>query len=123
MNVNNFVVRPKRRLVEQYAESKAWEKIRIEQQAELADDVAGLPSELVDDDQEAKQFDLLMLRLQLAILRHEPAYERLRKQVIEIAGLLEEKANIPMVQQQLEIIQEIQTDDFWQDVTTPMLEN
>jgi type I restriction enzyme R subunit len=123
MNVNNFVVRPKRRLVEQYAEAKAWEKLGMEQQGELAREVAGLPSELVDDDQDAKQFDLLMLRLQLAILRHEPAYERLRKQVVEIAGLLEEKANIPMVQQQLEIIQEIQTDDFWQDVTTPMLEN
>ena len=72
---------------------------------------------------ELELFDLLMLRLQLTILRHEPGYERLRKQVVEIAGLLEEKANIPMVQQQLEIIQEIQADDFWQDVTTPMLEN
>jgi type I restriction enzyme R subunit len=123
MNVNNFIVRPKRRLVEQYAESKAWEKIGIEQQAELANDVAGLPSELIDDDQEAKQFDLLMLRLQLSVLLHEPSYDRLRKQVIEIAGLLEEAASIPMVQQQLEIIHEIQTDEFWQDVTLPMLEN
>jgi type I restriction enzyme R subunit len=123
MNVNNFIVRPKRRLVERYSDAKEWEKLDMARQTELASDVAGLPSELVDDDQEAKQFDLLMLRLQLAILRHEPSYERLRKQVVEIAGLLEEKANIPMVQQQLEVIQEIQTDDFWQDVATPMLEN
>jgi len=28
-----------------------------------------------------------------------------------------------MVQQQLEVIQEIQTDKFWQDVTAPILEN
>ncbi len=122
MNVNNFIVRPKRKYVEQYAEAKAWEKLGIEQQIELSDQLAGLPSELVDDDQEAKQFDLLMLRLQLAILKHEPSYERLRRQVIEIAGLLEEKASIPMVQQQLELIQEIQSDEFWQDVTTPTLE-
>ena len=123
MNVNNFIVRPKRRLVERYSDAKEWEKLDMARQTELASDVAGLPSELVDDDQEAKQFDLLMLRLQLAILRHEPSYERLRRQVVEIAGLLEEKANIPMVQQQLEVIQEIQSDDFWQGVTTPMLEN
>jgi type I restriction enzyme R subunit len=123
MNVNNFIVRPKRRLVEQYAETKAWEKLGMEQQIELTSDVAGLPSELVDDDQEAKLFDLLMLRLQLAVLLHEPSYERLRKQVLEIAGLLEEAASIPMVQQQMEVIQEIQTDEFWQDVTLPMLEN
>jgi type I restriction enzyme, R subunit len=123
MNINNFVVRPKRRLVERYADPKAWEKLDMSQQIELAAEVAGLPSELIDDDEDAKKFDLLMLRLQLAILRHEVSYERLRRQVIEIGGLLEEKGNIPMVQHQLEIIQEVQTDDFWQDVTTPMLEN
>jgi type I restriction enzyme, R subunit len=122
MNVNNFIVRAKRKYVEKYSEPRAWEKLGMENQIELAVNVAGLPSELVDDDQEAKQFDLLMLRLQLAILRHEPSYERLRKQVIDIAGLLEEKASIPMVQQQLELIQEIQNEEFWQDVTTPILE-
>jgi type I restriction enzyme R subunit len=121
--VNNFIVRPKRKYVEHYSEAKAWEKLGIEQQIEVADHLAGLPSELADEDQDAKQFDLLMLRLQLSILRHEPSYERLRKQVVEIAGLLEEKASIPMVQQQLELIQEIQSDEFWQDVTTPILEN
>jgi type I restriction enzyme R subunit len=123
MNVNNFIVRPKRKYVEHYSEAKAWEELGIEQQIEVADHLAGLPSELADEDQDAKQFDLLMLRLQLAILRHEPSYERLRKQVVEIAGLLEEKASIPMVQQQIELIQEIQSDEFWQDVTTPILEN
>ena len=41
----------------------------------------------------------------------------------EIASSLEEKSNIPMVQQQLVLIEEIQTDEFWQDVTTPILEN
>jgi type I restriction enzyme, R subunit len=123
MNVNNFIVRPKRKYVEQYSEAKAWQKLGIEQQIEVADHLAGLPSELTDEDQDAKQFDLLMLRLQLAILRHEPSYERLRKQVVEIAGLLEEQSSIPMVQQQIELIQEIQSDEFWQGVTTPLLEN
>ena len=28
-----------------------------------------------------------------------------------------------MVQQQLPLIQDLQTDEWWQDVTTPMLEN
>jgi type I restriction enzyme R subunit len=123
MNINNFIVRPKRKLVERYSEPKAWEKLGMEQQIELASDVAGLPSELIDDDQEAKQFDLLMLRLQLAVLQHEPSFQRLRNQVIEIASLLEEASTIPMVQQQLELIQEIQSEEFWQDVTTPMLES
>ena len=41
--------------------------------AELAHEVAGLPSELEAEDEEAKRFDLLMLNLQLAVLRVEPA--------------------------------------------------
>src|SRR5688572_32360907 len=90
--------------------------------AELAHKVAGLPSELDPENEEAKRFDLLILNLQLAVLRVEPAFQRLRDQVKAIAGLLEEKASIPMVQQQLQLIHDIQTDEWWQDVTTPLLE-
>jgi type I restriction enzyme R subunit len=123
MNVNNFIVRPKRKLVEKYGDGKAWQSLSDEQRSELVDEVAGLPSELIDDDQEAKQFDLLILRLQLAVLRHEKAFMRWSEDVREIAGALEEKASIPMVRQQLELIIEVQTDEFWQDITTLILED
>ena len=89
----------------------------------LARDVAGLPSELADEDEEAKRFDLLMLRLQLALLRVEPGFERWRDQVRAIAALLEEKSSIPMVREQMPLIQEIQSEAWWDDVTTPMLES
>jgi type I restriction enzyme R subunit len=89
---------------------------------ELGHEVAGLPSQLPAEDEEAKRFDLLILNLQLAVLRVEPSFERLRDQVKAIAGLLEEKAAIPMVQQHLALIQEVQSDEWWQDVTPPMLE-
>jgi type I restriction enzyme R subunit len=39
-----------------------------------------------------------------------------------IAGLLEEKASIPMVREQMPLILDLQTEEWWQDVTTPMLE-
>jgi type I restriction enzyme, R subunit len=123
MNVNNFIVRPKRKLVEKYADAKAWENLDVEERNELVCDVAGLPSELVDEDQEAKQFDLLTLRLQLGLLRHEKSFTRWSEEVREIAGALEEKAAIPMVRAELELIIEVQTDDYWQDITTAMLED
>ncbi len=99
MNLNNFIVRPRRRLVEKYAKPEAWTVLNEEDFGALAHDVAGLPSELVDEDEEAKRFDLLMLRLQLALLRIEPSFERWRDQVGAIAGLLEEKSSIPMVRE------------------------
>jgi type I restriction enzyme R subunit len=123
MNVDNFVVRAKRRFVEKYAQPEAWVEMKPDAFAELGQEVAGLPAELEAEDEEAKRFDLLLLNLQLAVLCAEPAFKRLSEQVRAIAGLLEEKAAIPMVQAQLPLIQEIQTDEWRQDVTVPMLEN
>jgi type I restriction enzyme, R subunit len=123
MNVNNFIVRPKRKLVEKYGDAGAWQSVDEEQKSELIDEVAGLPSELTDEDQDAKQFDLLILRLQLAVLRHERSFTKWSEDVREIAGSLEEKASIPMVREQLELIIEVQTDEFWQDITTQIVED
>ncbi|MEO7591190.1 MAG: DEAD/DEAH box helicase family protein, partial [Byssovorax sp.] len=63
MNVDNFVVRPKRRLVEKYARPEAWAVLPLESRNELGHEVAGLPSELASEDEEAKRFDLLILKL------------------------------------------------------------
>lgn len=123
MNVNNFIVRPRRRLVEKYTKPEAWRSLKPEDIGELALGLAGLPTELVDDEEEAKRFDMLMLRLQLSLLRDEPAFEQLHQQVRAIAGLLEEKATIPMVLAQMPLIQDIETDTWWEDITTPMLES
>jgi type I restriction enzyme R subunit len=67
-------------------------------------------------------FDLLILYLQLAQLRSEPSFTRLRDQVKEIAGLLEEKSAIPMIRALMPLIQDVQSDEWWQDVTVAMLE-
>jgi type I restriction enzyme, R subunit len=123
MNVDNFVVRPHRRIVQKYAETKAWTLLSADDQIELANEIAGLPSELEAEQEEAKRFDLLMLNLQLAYLRSEPYFENLQNQLKEIAGLLEEIAEIPMVRDQMTLIQDLQTDEWWRDVTIPMLES
>ena len=122
MNLDNFVVRPRRRIVEKYAKPEAWTVLSAEALSELAHEVAGLPSEREAEAEEAKRFDLLLLNLQLARLRAEPGFERLREQVRAIAGLLEEKSAIPMVRDQMALIHDVQTDEWWQDVTVPMLE-
>jgi type I restriction enzyme R subunit len=122
MNLDNFVVRPRRRLVEKYTRPEAWVLLTPDALSELSHGVAGLPSELDPENEEAKRFDLLVLNLQLAMLRSEPGFTRLRDQVKELAGLLEEKSAIPMVRDQMPLIQDVQTDEWWQDVTVPMLE-
>jgi len=123
MNVNNFLVRPKRKLVETYAKAEAWDELDEGARHRLADEVAGLPSEREPEPLEAKQFDLLMLNLQLCVLGHAPGFNKLKERVTEIAAALEEQSAIPAIRDQLELIAEIQTDGWWQDVTVGMLEN
>jgi type I restriction enzyme R subunit len=122
MNEENFLVRPQRRLIEVYRKSEAWQTLDGNALHELSRNIAGLPTELPAEDEEAKRFDLLLLNLQLTRLRAEPGFARLQQQLKDIAGLLEEKQAIPMVKEVMPLIQELQTDEWWQDVTLPMLE-
>ena len=96
--------------------------VSLDDQAELTNAVAGLPTSVIDDDVAAKQFDALLLRTQLAVLRADAGFPGLKKKIVQIAGLLEELSNVPMVARELAFIQEVQGDDFWQDVTAPILE-
>jgi type I restriction enzyme R subunit len=123
MNVDNFVVRPKRRLVEKFAKPEAWTQLGPDEQRELLAEVAALPNELPPEDEEAKRFDLVVLKLELALLGVEPSFERLRDQVKSVAGLLEEKSAIPMVRDRMTLIQDVQSDEWWQDVNLSMLED
>ncbi len=123
MSLDNFLVRPKRRYVEKFAKPEAWERLSLDDRSELIEHLAGLPSGLADDDLAAKQFDLLVLRTQLAVLRHDPSLEGLRQKIVAVAGALEELAgSIPMVADEHKLLLEIQTDEYWTDVTAPMLE-
>ena len=123
MNVNNFVVRPQRKLVEQYAKPEAWETLTNDQLTDLADNVSGLPTELPDEDEDAKRFDLLMLRTQLSLLQADTNFSSLRDRVMAIASALEDQQAIPAIKAQLVLIQAIAGEEWWDDVTVAMLES
>lgn len=80
------------------------------------------PTGLDPENEDAKRFDLLALNPQLALLKTNPGFERLRQRA-RSRGLLAEKIVIPMVRKQAPFIQDVLTDEWWQDVTVPMLES
>ncbi|MBC7484713.1 MAG: restriction endonuclease subunit R, partial [Rhizobacter sp.] len=112
-----------RRSVEKFARPEAWKTLSGDDQAELASHIASLPTELVDADEEAKRFDLLVLRTQLAILKAAPGFGALRDQIRAIASALEEQEAVPAIQAEMVLIQAIAGDEWWNDVTLGMLEN
>ncbi len=123
MNIDNFLVRPHRRWVELYRDEAPWLDLDLERAIELADRVADLPSTEEDDDEDAKRFDLIILKLQLCRLLGEPGEERLRRQVQEIASGLLEQLAIPVIREQAELLDALAGDEWWIDVTLPMLEH
>ncbi|MBW7966510.1 DEAD/DEAH box helicase family protein [Bradyrhizobium sp. BR 10261] len=122
MNEDNFIVRQHRRSVEKFREPEAWEKIDDEKRKELVDEVAPLPSSHMLGTEDAKRFDLLMFQLELALLKGSKRFDTLRKQLLEIASALEEQTAIPAIAQHAELIEDIQTDQWWEGVTVPLLE-
>lgn len=122
MNLDNFLVRPQRRLVEQFSKGDSWNRLTETDREGLHKGLAGLPTNLDEETEEAKRFDLLLLNLQLSVLKTEPGFTRLRDRVKEIAHLLEGQSSIPAIRQQLHLLQSLQTEEWWEDVTVPMLE-
>lgn len=81
-----------------------------------------LPSAHDDGGAEAKLFDLLMSKLQIAIIKQCKTVSNYARNLREIAQSLEGKAAIPGGGRSLALIQEIQTDALSEDVTAAQLE-
>jgi type I restriction enzyme R subunit len=123
---DNFVVRPHLQLVERFRQNEPWGSLTSDDYEALSTTLAPLPSAYAeqqgDTDADARRFDLLLYTLQLTLLRKEPRFARLQKQLRDLAAQLEARANIPQVAGELELIRDLTTDEWWQDVTVPMLE-
>lgn len=122
MTLDNFVVRPKRFWVERFSAVGIWKDLGDTQLQELAEHLSGLPTQLAEEDEEAKRFDLLLLRLQLCVLNAEPGFANLSEKVRELAEALLGQSNIPAIAEHLLMVEAVASQEWWEDVTVSMLE-
>ncbi|MEZ8646646.1 DEAD/DEAH box helicase family protein [Vibrio cyclitrophicus] len=128
MNLDNFIVRPKRQAVEPFLEREHWDNIDDTKFTELESQISALPTEAeaFNSDEQlnhlSHRFDSLVLTMQLDLLEKGMLSETSRGRVVEFAEQLEAKSTIPAVQAQLQLIQDIQTQEFWQDIHLVTLE-
>jgi len=129
MNLDNFIVRPKRQAVEPFLEREHWNSIDDAKFTELETSVSQLPTEAeaFNADEQvnnlSNRFDNLVLTMQLALLEKGSIPDKARERVMEFAQQLEGKTTIPAVQKQLTLIQDIQTIEFWLDIHLVTLED
>lgn len=100
-------------LIDKYSERKTFETLNEEKIKELKDEISPLILS-TDDDELAKRFDYLMYTIQFAYLEKR-SMNRPRGRVIGTAEKLERKGSIAQVRKQREIIDRIQTKEFWKD--------
>ena len=123
MTLDNFLVRAHRRQVEAWGSRERWARMSTDDAAEVLEHLGGLPSTVRDSDEDAKRFDLLVLRRQLAQLEGDAvAAEWIRETVQAIATALLPKRAIPSVAEQVELLDAVAGDEWWVGITLPMLE-
>ena len=122
MNLDNFLVRAKRKEVETFQQRDAWNEIGSNEREVLTGEIAGLPSAFQDTDIAAKLFDYIVLKGQLALLQNDASFAKCQEKVIALAAKLEQLGNVPMVAAQMELILEVQTSDYWTDIDAWTLE-
>ena len=130
MENKNFLVRRHLQQVEEFSERDRWNQL-TETDTEamsstsfaIADSLAHLPNGLPFEDELTKRFDLLCLKLQLSILKGAKDFVSLRDKLRDLLDRLEEKQTIPMVKTQLPLIEAVQNESWWSDVTLMMVES
>jgi type I restriction enzyme R subunit len=122
MNLDNFIVRTEREHVVRFGDREQWVALDDSALGDLRAHVAGLPSEGEPEHITAKLFDLICVNLQLALVRSTSDFVSYRDRIIELASELETKDTIPAVRAELALIQEVQGEEFWKDITLPAIE-
>ena len=112
LNTELISVKLKLQYVEKYKNESVFDSVSEGDKGELLQHIAPIVK-LDDTDELAKRFDNFMYGLMLASMEQMPAFKSAKKQLCDIATLLERKISIPQVKEKLPIIKEINTDEFW----------
>lgn len=105
-------VKLRMRYVEKYKKLEEFNSISDNNKGELLTQIAPLVR-MNDTDEFAKRFDNFMYGLILAHIEQMSVFKYAKKQLCDMASLLERKANIPQIKEKLPLIKEIHTDAFW----------
>jgi type I restriction enzyme R subunit len=122
MEENNFLVRRHLQQVETFKQRDKWDKLTPEDKEIILNTLIHLPSSIPPENPRIKNFDLLCVKVQLAILTNSNNFETLRDKIRDLLGRLQEKQTIPAVKAKLELIEEVQSENWWQDIKVEQVE-
>jgi type I restriction enzyme R subunit len=123
LNQEQFQVKQNLKLVEKYADVKAYQYLTAADSEDIISHLAGLVP-AADDDESARRLDALMYKLLIAHVDGDDDTKRsIINKIKTIARNLEPKATIPQVFERREIIRKVQQDSFWAEATISDMED
>lgn len=121
LNTELITVKLKRQYIEKYKNIETFQYLSDGNKGELLKEIAPIVV-MEDTDEAAKRFDNFIYGLILAKLENKTTFSYAKKQLCEIAYMLEKKRNILAVKEKIRLIQEMKTEVFWESDTIFMLE-
>ncbi len=123
MDRDNFIVRRYRESVDEFSQRDRWNNLDGDDLIKIKDRISHLPTTENDENELYRRFDLIILNAQLALLAKDmKTFDKYQTKIKEIAYMLEGKSSIPKIKENIELICEIQTEDFWMNITISTLE-
>jgi type I restriction enzyme R subunit len=120
---SRFEVRKHWRYVLEYKDRNRWNNLLQSDLLNIQNNLSHLIDYNQDKDEFAKRFDLLIYKLQLALITGNKAQLKHIDNVFNIANMLFTKRNIPAVQAKIATIKKLQNEQFWSTVNEEQLEN
>lgn len=121
---DSFLARRHGEQISRYASEAGWAgPISPVEAEDMAFTLGALPSSSATGEEQAKRFDLVMLKYELALLEGDVTTSaHCMRRIQEVASLLLEKQTIPQVASSAELLQEIATDHWWGVISFSTLE-
>lgn len=124
MEEENFIIRPNIEWVRKYNDRDEWNILSDSKVSEIYNNVSHLPSTMDLDDQDAKQWDLLLLNTELSLLESNALkFDKQRLAIQEVTrSIIEQLSNMPEVKKILPLLEAITEDSYWKDITIVMVD-
>ena len=101
--------------IHRYGQLEKWENISDDMVRELEKHIAQLIVP-IEEQELAKRFDYLMYTIELAQLQGLP-FAKPKVKVVRTAERLAEKGNLTQVKQHAQLIEDVQTSEYWESAT------
>ena len=120
LNDDSFLVKRHLRYVEIFRALSAWDSLETIEISDIKEHIAPL-IKLKKEDELARRFDYLVYSIDLGLLQSKSVQNPVNI-VVQTAEQLSTKYSIPQVEKQKNIIEKVQTTEFWDSVTIIELE-